>query len=106
MENSTIALSTVNNSKPYIIFILYPKVVEDKIIITDNYMKTTVDNIKRNNNICLAFFEGERGWRINGKAEYHNSGKWLNFVKELKENKGLPAKGAIIINVEEIKELG
>jgi len=44
------------------------------------------NNINKNNNICLAFFEGEKGWRINGKAEYHTSGKWLDFVKSLKEN--------------------
>ncbi|MBS3079577.1 pyridoxamine 5'-phosphate oxidase family protein [Candidatus Pacearchaeota archaeon] len=106
LENSTIALSTINNNKPHTIFVLYPKVIDDRIIITDNYMKTTIDNINKNNNICLAFFEGEKGWRINGKAEYHTSGKWLDFVKSLKENNGLPAKGALIINVEEIKELG
>ena len=44
-------------------------------------MKTTIENIKTNQNICLAFFEIEKGWRINGKAKYYNSGKWLEFVK-------------------------
>lgn len=69
-------------------------------------MKTTVENLKKNQNICLAFFEGEEGWRIDGKAKYYNSGKWLEFVKELKENKDMPAKGAVVIEVEEIRELG
>ncbi len=30
-----------------------------------------------------------------------NSGKWLEFVKSLQENKGLPAKGAVVIEIEE-----
>ena len=106
LENSTISVSTINNDKPHTIFILYPKVIENKIIITDNYMKTTINNIKNNENICLAFFEREKGWRISGKAKYYNSGKWLEFVKNLKENKGFPAKGAIIIEIEKIDKLG
>jgi len=106
LENSTIAVSTINSNKPYIIFILYPKVIDNKIIITDNYMKTTIDNLKKNNNICIAFYEGEKGWRINGKEKYHNSGKWLEFVKSMKENEGLPAKGAIVIDIEDINKLG
>jgi predicted pyridoxine 5'-phosphate oxidase superfamily flavin-nucleotide-binding protein len=106
LENSTIAVSSINKDKPHTIFILYPKIIDNKIIITDNYMKTTVENLKKNQNICLAFFEGEKGWRINGMAKYYDSGKWLEFVKKLKENQGMPAKGAVVIDVEQIKELG
>lgn len=106
LENSTIAVSTINKDKPHIIFILYPKIIDNKIIITDNYMNTTVENLKINPNICLAFFEGEKGWRINGKAKYYNSGKWLDFVKLLPENKNFKPKGAVVIEIEEIKELG
>jgi predicted pyridoxine 5'-phosphate oxidase superfamily flavin-nucleotide-binding protein len=105
-QGSTIAVSTVKADAPHTIFILYPKVALGKIIITDNYMKTTVENIKNNQKICLAFFEGEKGFRINGKAKYYDSGKWLEFVKKLPENKGMPAKGAVVIEIEEIKELG
>ncbi|MDD5639155.1 MAG: hypothetical protein PHO28_04620 [Candidatus Pacebacteria bacterium] len=36
---------------------------------------------------------------ILGKAKYYKKGEWLNYVKKLKENKGLPAKGAIVIKV-------
>ena len=106
LEKSTIAFSTINKDKPHTVFILYPKIKDNKIIITDNYMKTSVENLKKNQNICLAFFEGEKGWRINGNADYQSSGKWLDFVKELKENEGMPAKGAIVVDIEEIKELG
>lgn len=111
IEKAIVAVATVNKEeKPHNIAIMYAKVKDNKIIITDNYMRTTIENIKNNPSISLVFWEGEeskeRGWRIDGKAEYHDSGKWLDFVKGLEENKGYPAKGAVVINVEEVKELG
>ncbi len=107
IEKATIAVATVNNEgKPHNIAIMYAKVKDGKVIITNNYMKTTIENLKNNPNVSLVFWEKGKGWRINGNAEYYNSGKWLDFVRSLKENKGEPANGAIIINVEEIRELG
>ena len=44
--------------------------------------------------------------RINGKAEYHDSGEWFDFVKSLKENKDFNPKGAIVININNIIKLG
>jgi len=69
-------------------------------------MKTTIENLKNNPYISLVFWEKENGWRIDGKAEYYNSGKWLDFVKSLPENKEFSPKGAIVISVENITELG
>lgn len=106
IENATIAVATIKDNKPHNICIMYAKVIGNKIIITDNYMKTTVNNLKTNPHISLVFWEGEHGWRINGKAEYYDSGKWLDFVKNLEENKGEPAKGAVVIDVEEVRVLG
>jgi len=106
LEKATIAVSTVKSNKPHAIAIMYAKVKDNKVIITNNYMKTTIENIKKNPNICLVFWEGEHGWRIEGEAEYHDSGKWLDFVKSMKENKGEPANGAIVINIKNIRVLG
>ncbi len=106
IEKATIALASVNNEgNPHNIAIMYAKIKNNKIIITDNYMKTTVENIQNNQNVSLVFWEEEKGWRIDGKAEYQNSGDWLDFVKSLKENEELPAKGAVIINIEKVEEI-
>ena len=145
IEKATIALATVNGEgKPYCIAVTYAKVKDGKLIITDNYMETTVGNIKKtlmslphlkrcgllsfldaqkahqhtkvcgfcklsdiknNSDFSLVFWGGEKGWRIEGKAGYSDSGEWPDFVKSLKENKEEPAKWAVAINVEEIKEL-
>lgn len=107
IEKATIAVATVNSEgKPHNIAIMYAKVKEGRIIITNNYMKTTIENLKNNPYISLVFWKGEEGWRADGKAEYHDSGKWLDFVKSLKENKKYSPKGAIVVNVEKVEELG
>ncbi|MBL7147379.1 MAG: pyridoxamine 5'-phosphate oxidase family protein [Nanoarchaeota archaeon] len=106
IENSIVALATVSlNNKPHAIAVEVNKIKDGKVVITNNYMKKTVENIKTNPNVCLVFWKGEKGWRIEGKSEYYNYGKWLEFVKSLKENKGHPIKGALLIKVEKIEEL-
>lgn len=107
IEKATVAIATVGkNNRPHNIAIMYPKVKDGKLIVTDNFMKTSVENIKQNGFVSLIFWEGEEGYRIDGKAEYFSSGKWLDFVKALEENNEFPAKGAVVINVEEVKKLG
>jgi len=107
LEKATVAVATINHyNKPHNIAIMYAKVVEGRVIITNNFMHSTVENIIKNPFVSLIFWEGEDGWRIDGKADYYDYGKWLDFVKALPENKDLPAKGAIVIDVSEIKELG
>ena len=107
LENVIVAVATVNgDGKPHNICVEVNKIIENKIIITNNYMRNTIENIKNNPNVSLVFWKEEKGWRINGKADYFDSGQWLDFVKALKENKGHPAKGALVVNVNEIRELG
>ena len=99
IEKSIIALATCRNNKPHVIPIACAKVVGKNIILTDNFMKKTKENIRKNKNVALTFWKGGRGYQISGKAEYYDKGKWLDYIKKLKENKGLPAKGAIIIKL-------
>jgi uncharacterized pyridoxamine 5'-phosphate oxidase family protein len=97
IERSVIALATCRNNKPHVIPIACAKVVGKNIVITDNFMKRTKENIKKNKNVELTFWKNDKTYNVDGKAAYYNNGKWLDFVKKMKENKGLPAKGAIII---------
>jgi len=107
LESATIAMATVSpDNKPHAIVIMYAKVKDGKIVITNNYMNSTINNLKSNPHISLVFWEGESGWRIDGRVEYFDSGEWLEFVKKLPENKNEPANGALIVEIESIKELG
>ena len=108
IEENPVAVATINEKgKPHVIAVAYVKVTEGKLIVTDNYMKSTKENIQNNKNVSLAVWDKDwNGFRISGEAEYFSEGKWHEFVKAMEENKNEPCKGAIAITPTEIKKLG
>lgn len=109
IENNAAAFATVDKThKPNVIGVSCLKVVsKNQILITDNYMKQTVSNISKNNNVCLAVWnKKQEGYKLIGKAKYYSIGKWKKFVEKMRENKGMPAKGAIVIVVSKIIKMG
>ncbi len=110
IENNALALSTVDNKNPHTIAVGYVKVVGKKLIISNNYIVKTIENIKKNNNVSLAVWNKDWkkkciGFQLNGKARYFVSGKWKEFIKKIPINKGEPCKGAIVVSVNKIKKL-
>lgn len=102
IENNAVAFATVDTKwHPNVIGVAYVKVVPDnQIVITDNFMKQTKENIEKNNNVCLAVWDKKwNGYKLIGKAKYCTKGKRKTFVENMKENKWLSAKGAIIIKI-------
>lgn len=110
LETEAIAVATINeDGSPNLIAVALAKVVfPSTIIITDNFMKHTPENIIKDSRICLAVWtkDWKEGYKFVGKAEYQTQGKWAKFVKEMKENKGYPAKAAIVVSVKNIYRLG
>jgi len=101
IEENVLAFETSDkNANPNVIAIAEVLVIPDnELIITDNFMVQTKNNIKENPNVCLAVWKGEEGIKLIGKAQYFEQGKWKDFVKNMPENKGLPTKGAILIKI-------
>jgi len=99
--------TTDKKCKPHVIAIACVKVIDDKkLLITDNYMETTKKNLLSNNKMeILVYGKNWKGYRLNGKSQYYKSGKWLDQVKAMKENKNHPAKGAIIVTVSKIEKV-
>ena len=107
IENNPMALATVRDNKPHVIAVACVKVVDDKLLITDNYMNRTIDNIKQNKNVALTVWDkGWKGCNITGEAEYFESGEWLEKVKQDPNNNGMPAKGAILVTVTKMIPIG
>lgn len=109
IEQNPLAFATVDNAgKPNVIGVAYAKVVsKNQILITDNHTKQTKENLKNNNNICLAVWDKKwQGVKLVGNAKYLASGKWKKLVEQMPENKGLLAKGAILITVSILIKLG
>jgi len=107
IEENPVALATVNSEgNPNVIAVAYVKVEEDKIIITDNNMKITKENIIAHPVVCLTVWDDEwNGYKVNGNSEYHDSGKWLDFVKTIEQNEDEPTKGAVVITPKDITKL-
>ena len=106
IEENPMALATIDKSgNPYCIAIADVKIVsEDKILIGDNYMKITLENINQNKNVCLVVWDNNmEGYQFVGEAEYFKEGEWVDKVKEI--HKGYPAKGAIFVKINDIKKL-
>ncbi|KKQ95058.1 MAG: hypothetical protein UT66_C0009G0005 [candidate division CPR2 bacterium GW2011_GWC1_39_9] len=110
IEGRTVVLGTVGDLGPNVTPVAACKVIDDKIIVTNNYLGSTLENILKNPNIAVGVWDDSNldeayGFKFYGKAEYHADGKWLDFVQGLEENEGMPSKGAIVFTSEYIKEI-
>jgi uncharacterized protein len=105
IEGNPLALATVNkNGKPHVIAVADVKIIsKDEILIGDNYMKDTLNNLKNCSSVSLVIWNKQlEGYTLKGIAKYFAKGKWVKKVKEI--HKGYPAKGAIVIKLNEIKK--
>jgi len=107
IESNPVAFATVTEgNKPNVIGVAFVKVIsEDRVLITDNYMNQTVKDITQNPNVCLIVWDSEfKGYKLVGQAEYFTEGEWKRYVEQMDENKGLPAKGAVLVTISKIIE--
>lgn len=108
-ENALAFATTDENGNPHCIAVGDVKVVsKNQILIGDNYLVETLKNIKRNPDIALVVWNKDWkkeciGYELKGTIEYFTSGKWHKMVKEI--HKGFPAKGAILVTINKIKDL-
>lgn len=107
IESNPVAFATITTgNKPNVIGVAFVKVIsEDEVLITDNYMNQTVRDIQHDNDVCLIAWNSDlKGYKLVGAAQYFTDGKYKKMVENMQENKGLPAKGAIVVKVSKIIE--
>lgn len=112
IEGNALGLATVSKEgKPHNIAIGYVQVISPtELLISDNYLQETIDNIKKNPHVAIVVWASNWkkncvGYELKGKAEYFTSGKHHELVKKLPINKGEPCKGVILFKVQKIKVL-
>jgi pyridoxine/pyridoxamine 5'-phosphate oxidase len=111
IESNALGLATVGkNGKPHNIAVACVKVVEDKIVISNVHIKESVKNIEKNENVSLVVWNKEWekacvGFEIIGKAKNYTSGKWLEYVCDLPDNKEYKIISAIVVRVVKVKRL-
>jgi len=110
IEKNALALATISkNRKIHLIAVGDVKVVsKNQILIGDNFMRETLANIKRNNNVALLVWNKYWkkdciGYELKGTVKYFTEGKWKKLIEKI--HKSCPAKGAILVNISKIKKL-
>ena len=105
IENNPIHIATVSNNKPNLSVASDIKVLDDTtILISNNEMIHTPDNIIKNKNVVLTSFSDKwAGVRLTGTAKYYTSGKYFKICNDLFNNETATPKGAIIIKVKKVE---
>ena len=91
------------SDEPNAVPVAFREVSEDgKLLVGDVFLKTTLDNIRRNGKIAVSACDGTtmEGYQIKGTAEYVTEGPVVAaFKKAVEERFGgaMTAKGALII---------
>lgn len=91
-RQSLVAVGTADkNGVPNVSVVFWKQLLDgDTILLIDNFMKTTKENIKVNENICISFWnsETEEAYKIKGVATYHAEGpfydKGTTFIQSKK----------------------
>ena len=111
IESNALGLATVDkNGKPHNIAVAYVKVEGDEVIISNSHIEESIRNIEQNENVSLVVWNKEWekacvGFELIGQAKNYTSGKWLDYVCQLPENKGYKIKSAIVVKIIKIKKL-
>ena len=107
-QHSLVVLSTVTpNNAPWSIIVEVNKVDGDTLIITDNQMETTQDNIKINPKVCIIVtnIKDYSYMKIDGVVRYYESGEYFDYVKNLPWNIWYTPKWVLAVKIENIKEV-
>jgi len=88
---------------PNVVYIAYLKVLDNQtVLIADNYLKKTRDNILSNGKIAFAVRDEEKGsFQIKGTAERLTEGDMFDEVQKWVKDE-LPKVAAVVMHVEEI----
>src|SRR3989338_7713511 len=99
-EGKEIILATSSkNGVPNANIVISLGFVDDKLLVANCQMKTTIKNLKENQDICIVggYF------RIKGKVEIFSSGKYFDMC--VQKSKGYSVKDAILITIDEVFDL-
>jgi predicted pyridoxine 5'-phosphate oxidase superfamily flavin-nucleotide-binding protein len=83
---------------------------DDEILMIDNFMQKTRQNIAENPWVAISFWGHGRGYQMKGKARVETSGQNYDEAKQWMTEHGPPShakcKAVVIIKVEEIYYIG
>lgn len=107
MRRNLVVLATSSlDGQPRAIIVEVNKAEGETLIITDNEMNETRNNLLANGKVSILAFEEDYSFcfKIFGVAEYCQSGEYYDFVKNLETNKKEVPKGAVVIAIDKVIE--
>lgn len=109
LKESMWDLATCSNNEPNVIPVAFKDVTEDdKLVVGDVFLETTMNNIQANGGkIAISVYDAQnlQGYQIKGTAAYVTEGKIVDTFKAIVEkmfNGAATAKGALIITPEKV----
>jgi predicted pyridoxine 5'-phosphate oxidase superfamily flavin-nucleotide-binding protein len=95
---------------PNVVPIFWKKILnEEAILLVDNFMKMSKENLLGNSSVCLAFWDSEthEAYKVKGKALYHTEGPVYELGKSFIRSKKPEAtpKGIVEIKVTEVYDI-
>lgn len=98
-EWKEVMLATANNNQPNANIVQSLWFINNKLLVANVQMKTTIANLQSNKNICVI------GWyyRLRWTVEIFDSGEIFQIAQE--KSKGFVVKHAILITINEIWDL-
>ena len=102
-ERRMVLSTTDHNNVPNAIWILCAELVDDdKVVIANNSMSKTLENIERGCKASLLFIAPEReAYQIKGSIENHPSGPVYDDMKSWL-NPDYPGRSAILLHIDEV----
>lgn len=98
-KGKKLVLATSLNNLPNANIVISLGLINNKLLIADCQMHTTINNLKENSNICVI----GGYYKIKGKVDIFNSGKYYELC--VKNNKKYPVNHALVITITEIFDL-
>jgi len=102
-ERSELVLSTCSKAcKPHANIVISLGFVDDKLLVADCQMVSTIKNLKENPVICVV----SGYYRLRGKVEIYSDGKYFDAcVQKSKGYDDSIVKHALVISVDEVFDL-
>ena len=102
-EKRMVLTTTDEKNVPNAIWILCAELVDDdKVVIANNSMQKTLENIDVGGKATLLYIAPEReAYQIKGKVEHHPSGSVFEDMKSWL-SPSFPGKSAVLLHIEEV----
>ncbi len=93
--------TTDKKNVPNAVPIYYTDVLDnDRLLLVDNYMKKTVENITDNSTVSVSVWNEKTGYQFKGTATIETDGPRLEAAKKKVRNR--EPKGVIVVDVDSV----